>query len=189
MSEINLLHSDHLDSEINGGFLASMLARLFLVLVIVAILLYAGLYFYTWRSSTNLKRVEARAQAARQEAIENSSRNEVVTRQEQLIELETLISKHVYWSYLLPELARVTLSSARYTEIEANSDGTLKLTVNLPSYNEVEKYMQIFDLPEYNQQFSNVRIVGIDTAQNETTIETQLRLELKFNPQFIKGRI
>ena len=82
----------------------------------------------------------------------------------------------------------MTLRSAKYTSIDATNDGSLNLAVSLPNYTEVEKYMQIFDLPEYNKQFSNVRIVSIDTLQEETSIEILLRLKLDFNPEFIKGR-
>lgn len=189
MSEINLLHTETADSGVNTGFAASLIARLLLILVIAAVVIYAALYFYTWRNNSKLASVNEQVKTLQAEALDNKDRNELVTRQEQLSELETLISKHVYWSYLLPELARVTLKSARYTEINADSTGKLNLSVSLPSYGDVEKYMQIFDLPEYNQQFSNVRIVGIDTVQKDDSIETLLRLELKFNPEYIKGRM
>ena len=37
--------------------------------------------------------------------------------------------------------------------------------------------------------FSNVRIVGIDNVQNGATLQTKLRLQLTFNPDYIKGRM
>lgn len=189
MAEINLLHSDQVDSGINSGFAAIFIARLLLILVIVAAVVYVLLYISTWRNGSKLATVNQEVQSLQAEVSANQDRNELVTRQEQLSELETLISKHVYWSYLLPELARVTLKSARYTEIEAESDGKLNLSVSLPSYGDVEKYMQIFDLPQYNQQFSNVRVMGIDTVQKDAAIEILLRVQLTFNPDYIKGRL
>lgn len=189
MSEINLLHTDSKGSGVNTSFATTLLARLFLILVIIAVAIYAVLYFYTWKNSNSLKTVNAQVQKLETEALANKDRNELVTRQDQLSELETLISEHVYWSYLLPELSRVTLKSARYTKIEAGKDGKLSLAVNLPSYSDVEKYMQIFDLPEYNQQFSNVRISGISTVQKDEAIEVELRLQLTFNKEYIKGRM
>lgn len=188
MAEINLLHGDQ-GGGINGGFAFTVAARLLLVAVVAAMVIYAGMYFYTWRTTSTLADVNRQVQTIQAEALANTDRNELVTRQEQLAELETLITNHSYWSYILPELARVTLKSAKYTNIQAAKDGKLNLSVSLPNYAEVEKYMQIFDLPEYNQQFSNVRIVGIDSVQNETTIETLLRLQLNFNPEFIRGRM
>lgn len=188
MSEINLLHTDSADSGINNSFAARLVARLSMVLIIAAVVIYALLYFYTWRNHNKLTVVTEQTNTLQAKALANEGRNELVTRQEQLTQLETLIDNHAYWSYLLPELARVTLRSARYTAIKASNDGKLDLIVALPSYSDVEKYLQIFDLPEYYQQFSNVRIAGITTSNNDEKIETQLNLELTFNPEFIKGK-
>ena len=162
---------------------------LVLFLLIIVVVAYAIIYVHTWRSNTKLVEVKQQVQTLQQEALADNGRNELVTRQQQLAELETLISDHVYWSYLLPELSRVTLKSARYSRIEADKNGTLNLTVILSSYSDVEKYMQIFDLPEYNQQFSNIRITNIGTAQKDTAVEVELRLQLTFNAEYIKGRI
>lgn len=189
MADINLLQNDSYESGVNAGYAATVLARLLLLLVMGVIAIYAVLYFDSWRSDSSLQEVTSKISTKQAESLTNKDRNELVTRQEQLAELEVLIDKHVYWSYLMPELARVTLKSAQYTEIEAKSDGKLNLTVKLPSYEDIEKYMQIFDLPEYNQQFSNVKITGINKVQTESTVETELRLELTFNPEYIKGRL
>ena len=189
MSEINLLHTDSKDGGVNNSFAVILVARTLLVLVIASIAAYAITYFYTRSNAKRLESVTQKVQTLKTEALANKDRNELVTRQEQLTELETLITQHVYWSYLLPELSRVTLKSARYSKIESEKDGELTLTVNLPSYADVEKYMQIFDLPEYNQQFSNVRISSIGTVQKESSIEIQLRLQLTFNKEYIKGRM
>nr|MDQ3018735.1 hypothetical protein [bacterium] len=104
-------------------------------------------------------------------------------------ELNILIKDHLYWSYILPELARVTLKSAKYTAIEAESTGKLNLTVSLASYDDLDKFLQIFDLPEYNQQFSNVKVMSLVKTQQEDVVETVARLQLTFNPAYIRGRI
>lgn len=189
MPDINLLQSESHDigSEVSNA--ARIFARLLFVVMIFTFVAYGVLFFFNWSAESSLSKVTSSIQVKQAEIINNKDRNELITRQEQLAELETLIDKHVYWSYLMPELARVTLKSGRYTNIEANSAGKLNLSVNLPSYEDVEKFLQIFDLPEYNQQFSNVRIVSIGKTQTGTAIETQLTVQLTFNPAFIKGRM
>jgi hypothetical protein len=190
MSEINLLSSQTPQvSSVNNGFLVRLFARIFLLLVILAGISYLVVLVVNYSTNKSLVTVQNKVKSAQAEALANKDRNELVTRQEQLKQLDTLVDSHVYWSYLLPELARVTLRSAVYSNISAKSDGKLNLDVTLPSYSEVEKFMQIFDLPEYNQQFSNVRIVSIDSVQNGTTIQIKLRLQLTFNPAYIKGRM
>lgn len=190
MADINLLSSDFQDtSKINNGLLSRIIAILALVLLVIAVGIYVVLWLVNRSSTKTLVNTKQQTQTLQTEALGNKDRNELVTRQEQLEQLSTLIDKHVYWSYLFPEIARVSLKSAKYTQIKAVSDGNMELDVMLPNYTEVEKFMQIFDLPEYNQQFSNVQIIGIDKIQNGTTIEITLRLRLKFNPNYIKGRL
>lgn len=189
MADINLLQSESHDIGSEVSNIARIFARLLVIVVALAIVAYGVMYFFDWSAQKSLEQTKASIQTKQSEIMANKDRNELVTRQEQLQQLETLIDNHLYWSYLMPELARVTLKSGRYANIEATSDGKLNLTVNLPSYEDVEKYLQIFDLPEYNQQFSNVRIVNINKVQTDTSIEIQLTVQLTFNPAFIKGRI
>ncbi len=186
MAEINLLNNDRSNSGINTDFIAVVFARILLLLVIVAAIVYGLLFFFNWRSNSKLETTNKEVQKLESEALSNKDRNELVTRQEQLTHLEKLVDDHVYWSYLLPELSRVTLKSAKYTRIEADKQGKLNLTVSLPSYSDMDKYLQIFDLPEYNQQFSNVRVVGIDTEQEESALLTSLQLQLTFNKAYLK---
>lgn len=188
MPDINLLQNESHNIGSDVSLIARIIARLLMLLTLLVFAAYGFLLFLGWNSQNELEKVNVNIQTKQAESIANPDRNELVTRQEQLGELETLVDDHMYWSYLMPELARVTLKSAKYSSIEANNDGKLNMTVILPSYEEVEKYLQIFDLPEYNEQFSNVRIVSISKTQTESNIEIQLTIQLTFNPEFIKGR-
>jgi len=189
MSEINLLQNEGKSGGENTGLIARLVSRLLILLLVLALLGYAGLYVYNMMTTKKLATVKDSVKADQSEALSNKDRNELVTRQEQMLQLKTFVDNHLYWSYLLPELARVTLKSAKYTAIEAHSDGNLNLSVTLPSYQEIDKYLQIFDLPEYNQQFSNVRIVNLSNVQTKDSVETQVELQLTFNPSYIKGRL
>lgn len=189
MPDINLLQSRIEEGGVNSSSLARIISRVLMLLVLAVVASYILLLFAGWHAKSKLTEVNDKIQAVQASAIANKDRLELVTRQEQLSELETLVNNHTYWSYLLPELARVTLKTAKYSEIDAEDDGKLTLTATLPNYEEIEKFMQIFDLPEYNQQFSNVKILGINRVVSETSVATQLRVELTFNPQYIKGRM
>lgn len=189
MPDINLLQTQSRDIGSQASSLAKAFARILVLLVFLAIIAYGLLFYLSWSTQASINTVANNIKAKQAEIVANEDRDELLTRQEQLNELETLIDDHLYWSYLMPELARVTLSSAHYTSIEAKSDGKLNLVVSLPTYDDVEKYLQIFDLPEYNQQFSNVRVISINKVQSETTVGVQLTIQLTFNPAFIKGLI
>lgn len=189
MPDINLLQSNIDESGINSSAFTRAIARFMMFLVVVVILAYVAMVFDSWNTNRKLVTVNEKTQTLQAAAMSNTDRDELVTRQEQLSELGTLIDDHVYWSYLLPELGRITLKTAKYTEIDASRDGKLTLVANLPSYEDIDKFMQIFDLPEYNEEFSNVRIVSIGKVQDGDKIETELRVQLTFNPEFIKGRM
>lgn len=189
MPDINLLQSSSDESGINSNAFSRVIARVMMFLVVVAIITFIGLAVDSWRNNRKLRDVNQKTQTIQSQAINNDGRDELVTRQEQLNELGTLIDDHVYWSYLLPELGSITLKTAKYTEIDADRDGKLILVANLPSYEDIDKFMQIFDLPEYNEEFSNVRIISISRVQSDDRIVTELRVQLTFNPEFIKDKI
>lgn len=189
MPDINLLQTPGAQVATQSHRGSHFLARLLMVALVAVLLVYGYLQYSQWSAKKDIAETNAAIATAQAEALQNKSRNEVLTRQGQVKELDTLIKSHMYWSYLLPELARVTLRSAQYTDIEANGAGKLNLTVTLPSYEELEKFMQIFDLPEYNKEFSNVKILSISKTQQIDKIQTLVQLELTFNPNYLKGRM
>jgi hypothetical protein len=88
----------------------------------------------------------------------------------------------------LPELARVSLQRSDYVSIDAVSDGSLSLSVKLPSYADADKFLQVFDLPEYNRQFSNVRVLSIVKSTDEGgAISYLMRVQLDFSTDFLKS--
>jgi hypothetical protein len=188
MADINLLSTTTQTS--NTAEHSASLAVKILGGILILLLLFYG---YTWlqmrRTQSALASVQTQMNRAQSEAINMKDRGQLITRQGQVQALDTLIKNHLYWSYLLPELARVTLRSASYSTIGADANGVLSLTVNLPSYAEADKYLQVFDLPQYSQQFSDVKVLSITKAQVGSTAQTQLKLQLKFNPEFIRNRI
>lgn len=191
MAEINLLHTEQSAAANIVGRGKYYVARLLTLLLVIVLLAYAYLFIDDKRTASAITKTQAKIAQAQSDALSNPFRGQVITRQGQVKELNTLIKGHLYWSYLLPELARVTLKSSKYTSIEADSTGELQLAVSVASYEEMEKILQIFDLPEYNQQFSNVKVTSINKTQDEQTgvVEIDVRLILTFNPEYIKGRM
>ena len=189
MADINLLQSTTSSPALMVTKIKRVIARVLMIVLLVIVAGYGYLYFDLYQTNKNLTTTETAIAKAQSEALSNKDRSELITRQGQLKELDTLVKQHLYWSYLLPELARVTLKSAKYTAIDAGEEGKLNLTVSLPSYTDLEKFMQIFDLPAYNQQFSNVKIMSIGKTQQDAQVEISVRLELTFNPAYIKDRL
>lgn len=141
------------------------------VVRVLAVGLFALIIYYGWlnySSSKLTKEILTTQQKLKQEAndaLAISQRDEVLTRQLQLKTLQGAIGQHVYWSQLLPELARVTLKTASYTSLKVGDDSTLSLNASVPTLGDLDKYLQVFDRPEFNKYFSNVRIGGYSKAQ------------------------
>ncbi len=191
MADINLLQPEQVSAATIIGRGQYVVSRILMIIMVVLLAGYAYLFIDLRSTNSSLSTTKEKIASAQGEALNNKDRNELITRQGQLKELDNLIKGHLSWSYLLPELARVTLKSAKYTNIDADASGKLDLTIALSSYEDLEKFLQIFDLPEYNEQFSDVKVLSITkTQQADTgTTETTVKLQLKFNPTFIKGKL
>lgn len=186
MADINLLGSEKKEFHFSErGF--SWLARL-MVVVVVAILAYYGYLFYaSHKVQGQIDSLRTKTQTAQADAVSNKDRAQLLTRQGQLASLNPLIKNHTYWSALLPEVARVTLKQASYVTMQADSSGTMVLTVSVPDYASMDKFLQVFDMSQYNQQFKDVKILSINKSQEASNLNLNLRIQLSFNPDFIKN--
>lgn len=185
MAEINLLDSQAHSSVIQAqGKL--WLLRVVTGVFVLVILSYLALLVYGFITDKNISTAESKVSEYQAQFNNNKQKEEVLTRQGQLKNINQLLAAHKYWSPLLPELARVTLTSAKYTSISTDAKGGLELTVSTPSYAEAEKFLQVFDLPEYNKQFSNVRLLALTKSQEANLLQTTMRLRLTLNPEFFK---
>lgn len=185
MPEINLLNTEVKRASIPEEIFL-WLMRLLAFILLLAFLYFGYTLFALSRTNASINDEEQKIDQATQDIINNSSRDEVVTRQGQLQQVDTLIQDHVYWSKFFPELARVTLQSAVYSTFSANPDGTAIVTVLVPDYATLDNYLQVFDLPDYNKTFSNVRLVSTTNAPAETGGGIQARISLKYNPEYLK---
>lgn len=185
MAQINLLDSEQKPSFKGKGY--SWLSRLMIVFLLLIAIAYAYLYFHQRSLQSQINTVRGQTATAQKEATTNTAREELLTRQGQLDALNPLIKSHVYWSGLLPELARVSLQQSSYISIEGVSNGNLVLSVRLPTYADADKFLQIFDLPEYNRQFSNVRILSMTKSADQGSSFFIMRVQLTFSTDFIKN--
>lgn len=190
MAEINLLGNEN---SIDPASITAKSLRIVSTLLFAALLLvllsFAYFKFGSWNATRQIANAQEKTAMATAEVMGNPKRMEVITRQGQLKEANTLIARHMYWSYLLPEISRVTLNSAGYTRVSAGDDGKLELTVIVPTYQELEKYLQVYNLPEYHQQFSNVRVTSISKINQDDQLKIQAQIRLDFDPSFLKDRL
>ncbi len=184
MAQINLLKQ-----SASGEWqkkLPKILAGIFWV-VLASLVGYYIWQFFNFRNLENqVQDVRKKINLDLKSGSDIQNQKEIFTRQAQLKSLADLVSKHVYWSQLMPEVARVTLKTAGYKSLTMGSSGELTINVIVPSLADLDKYMQVFDLPDYNQNFSNIRIGSFSKIQGVTSNSIQFQAKMDFNQEVIE---
>lgn len=185
MAQINLLKQSS-----TGGGLNRNIPK-FLIWVFLAILAsLLGYYGWLFFDSKNIDKKTADAQAQinsdNQASISDKGRDELFTRQQQLEGLSGLVASHIYWSQFFKPLADVTLKNASYSSLTVGAGNDLTLSVTVPTLQDMDKYMQVFNLPEFNQNFSNVRISGFSKIQDKNSSSIRFDVKMQYNPKIIE---
>ncbi len=163
MPEINLLSTTKEQPKFSNAK-ASMSIKILSLLLLLTLAYFAYLWFAARQARADIATLNAKIAQKQSDVFSRKDRAELITRQGQLQNLNGLVKNHLYWSYLLPELARVTLKSSTYSTVTADSSGTLTMNVTAPTYEDLDKYLQIFNLPQFNQQFSDVKVLSLTRA-------------------------
>ncbi len=184
MAQINLLKqktvSENLWETLPGIFL-----KLLLVVALGVLAYYAWLYIKINKVNAEITTIKEQNAKNLSTAFSLGQRDEVLSRQAQLKEFSSLVDKHVYWSHLLPEVAKVTLKTASYSSLRGVADGSMTLSVAVPSLNDLDKYLQVFDQPQFNKNFSDVKMGGFHKLVEEGTAMVKFDVQLKYNPNLL----
>lgn len=188
MPDINLLTTKTGNQTSYRRIIQSVIVRV-LVVVLVLILVYFGFLLVSFQVTNQALAGQQDVINKNRQAIDkNSGRNELVTHQGQLKDLTTLTQKHLYWSQLFPELARVALKTSIINELTAKDDGTVQLNVSVPDYAELDKFMQVFDQDQYNTYFSSLKLKSLSKTQNNNQVQVSAILESKFSLDLLKKK-
>jgi hypothetical protein len=185
MAQINLLKQSSAPNNL-WQVVPKFLVKFFAVVLIGLIAYYAWLYFQFKSIENKIEASLIQINSDRQEALNSPQRDELLTRQSQLKYLDGIISQHLYWSQLLPKLANVTLKKAAYVNLNMGSVGKLTLSVNVPTLADMDKYLQIFDLPEVNKYFSDVRIGSYHKVLGKTSESISFEVNMQYNPSILQ---
>ncbi len=185
MPQINLLKQTSEERRWQE-IIPSIAVKVLAAAVIALVAYYAWIYVRTNRANAEALSLSNEIAASQADVANIKRSDELFVRQNQLKELSTIINNHLYWANLLPELARVTLNSASFTRLNAQSSGLLTMQVSVPNYQELDKFIQVFDLPEFNKNFSDLRITSMTEVQTAAGMNVTCGIELKFNPNLLK---
>lgn len=185
MAQINLLKQT--TSSTNAWeIIPKILVKVLLLVLVLVLAYYAWLFISFNKTVKDIENTKSDIEKIRSTSLNVAGRNEVLTRQLQIKALNEAVNSHIYWSQLMPKLAAVTLKTASYTSMRVNNTGLLTLVVNVPDLESLDKYLQVFNLPEVNKNFSNVLISGYHKVQGENANSINFEVSMKFNPAIIQ---
>jgi hypothetical protein len=186
VAQINLLKQNvSVGSQLQKD-IPKFLVRLFLIILVGIIGYYGWLFFQAKSLDSQIAETNVKINSEQQSGLTEKNRNELMTRQQQLKSLNGLVASHSYWSQLFKPLADATLKNASYSNLQVSLDGGLSLSVAVPTLEDLDKYMQIFDLPQFNQNFSNVIIGGFTKVDSKNSTGVQFQAKMKFDPKLIQ---
>jgi hypothetical protein len=188
MAQINLLKQT--SSSGKGGGLrdrtVKIFVRLFLIILLALVGYYGWLFFLSRSIDGKIAFAQTQIAEQTQQALNLTGRGELLTRQQQLQNLNSLVAAHVYWSQIFKPLADATLNTASYSSFQVGTGNDLILSATVPSLTDLDKYMQVFNLPQINRNFSNIRISGFTIAQGKNSSGVKFNVQMQYNPNLIQ---
>jgi hypothetical protein len=186
LAQINLLKQNTARPSF-ASFFYRLLPAVFAI-VLAGLVGYYGWLFYQAHSLENQKiEIQAKMVQESQSALSNPRRNELLTRQLQTKDLSGLVAAHLYWSQIFPVLAKVTLKNASYDTITINpQSNSIQLSAQVSSLVDLDKYMQVFNYPQFNKYFSNVRIAGFSLVNGNAGESVKFSVNMNYNPNLMQ---
>ncbi len=186
MAQINLLQPRKKSSDELWRQVSVWSVRFFLFILAIVVVYYGFLVYQLHNQNKDITATQQQILAEQQDLAKITGKDELFTRQQQLQQLMSLVNSHAYWSGLLPTLAKATLKTANFISFQAMNDGTISLSVSVPSTEDLDKFLQVFDLPEFNQNFYDIKISSIGKSLVGTQLLTQFNVNMKYNPAILK---
>lgn len=186
MAQINLLGQESGSGESVAVKLPMYFVRILVVVFILLLGYWAFLFVQSKITKNSISELQGEIITKQKQLMESGQRKELVKRQGQLAAANSLINEHEYWTRVLPEIARVTLRSARYMSFNIDGTGQAKMVVNVPSYTEMDKFLQAISMDEFNDVFQSVTVTSINKVQQGETQLVRFEISVKYNKDFLK---
>jgi hypothetical protein len=186
MAEINLLGASEKPKGLSLSGLVPIANKGLAVLLLLILAYYGFLIYKGSKIVSDTEAVNVEIGELQNKLLNDPNRNELLTRQSQLKDLQRLAKNHFYWSILLKELPKMNLKTASLLNFTANGQAQASLVVAVPSYADLDKFMQVFDRPEVNKTFTDIKIKSVTKTEQESKLLIKAKIELKHRLDFIK---
>ena len=129
--------------------------------------------------------IVAAQQDARQGVMSDKNYTTFTSNQQKLSQLKTLLAGHLTWVQLLPKFASATLKTATFSSFQATSDGGVDIAGSVPSFVELDKMMQAFQLPDFSSYIKTVSLVNVGLAHSDKGNGITFTVHITFDPSIL----
>lgn len=187
MAQINLLSNQSAKQQLPWHTLLAIVVKILSGIVIVMLAAW-GYFFYAHRSTEKeIFDTQNVIKSTSETLSKLPERRELIARQGQLKAFNGQLAAQPHWStFLTTRLSPVTLKTSRYVSINAQDDGRLRLSVSVPTYADLDKFLQIFDLPELNKVFSDIKVTSLSKSQVGDALDIRFDVSMKYDPTAIQ---
>jgi len=186
MAEINLLATNTKKTTL-GSAIGSLMVKALAVVLLAALAYYGFAFFMVSSMDKKITETKALIESDQQDIISNKARPELLIRQTQLDEAAKLISSHVYWSRFFKDIAKATLQASAYGGFTVDQGGVIIASVLVSDYAALDQWLQVFDLPSFNKNFSDVKIISVTKVDEENFVGLDARVKFTYNLESLKG--
>ncbi len=169
MADINLLQNTNVPHDDGKKYrVLNMLGVVLLVLVVAAI---AVVFFLSSKTQKHTDKINADSANITKDIQSQKDFIALSRNQDKLKEMATLLNAHLSWSQVIPKFSEATLKTSKYTKYVANLDGSATITGTVPDFQDLDKLIKGFQLPDFDYikdvKLTNVALAAED--KNEIT--------------------
>jgi len=180
VNQINLLNQNNKEKVDSYSLLSGIASFLGFVFLIV-LLAYGGTYIYTLKLGSDIKQIKSDIITKQNSPEVKQVRDEVLTKQGQIEEVRKLVESRTDWSGVIPRLALSTLRGAVYQNVTVGRDGKVKLSVLLPDYGELDKFLSAFSASIDPNTFKNPKVISVGRANDNSGLGVTAIIEVDYD--------
>ncbi len=185
MPEINLLQGS--GRTTSSGSVTRVTLNIIGIVLVLAVAIGGG-YFHL-----QVKKVSAddAATVAQQSSVEQSvasdkNHENFLASQATLAATTQLFGDHLGWASLIPDFSDATLKTASFNSFQATANGGLNVSGTVPTFNDLDKMMQGFQLQSFSTLVSSVSLLNIGLDHSAAGNRVAFTVHVQFNPATLK---
>jgi hypothetical protein len=184
MSEINLLQGNARGSS---GTAVRVSLNVVGGIVLIAACATGG-YFYLKGKTVQAddSGVVAQQLATQQAVTSGKDYKNFIATQKSLSTLTTLFAGHLGWTPLLPKFSAATLKVASFSNFAATADGGVDVAGTVPTFADLDKMMQGFQLQDFSSYVQSVSLVNIGMSHSSAGNSVSFAVHVQVKPNIVQ---